>query len=186
MSQVPTETTEVPDDIGFLFEDFLAAVHQLENALTGARLIFADCDLSIGDWVVLRNVPAYEDVPIGLLARRTGLSRQRLNKLLEHLQDSGLVQIRKQSQDKRVRLVKITGSGTRELAAISKAMRGIADATVGNTKPEMLQRLVAIAKRIVNAMAPRLQKSTDEELSASAEEPPVGDEERSQGQPELA
>jgi DNA-binding MarR family transcriptional regulator len=170
MSEVSTETTEATADIGLLFEDFLAAVHQLENALTGTRLIFADGDLSVGDWVVLRNIPAYEDVRIGLLARRTGLSRQRLNKLLEGLAESGLVQIRQESGDKRVRLVKITAAGSRELAAISKAMRGIAAKTVGNTKPEMLQRLAAVAKRIVNTMAPRPLKSADEEPSAGDEE----------------
>lgn len=169
MSEVSTEaaeTTVATADLGLLFEDFIAAVHQLENALTGTRLIFADGDLSVGDWVVLRNIPAYEDIRIGLLARRTGLSRQRLNKLLEGLAEGGLVQIRQESGDKRVRLVKITAAGSRELAAISKAMRGIAAKTVGSTKPEMLQRLAAVAKRIVNTMAPRSSRSTGEEASA--------------------
>lgn len=145
-------------DIGVVFEEFIAAVHQLENALTGTRLIFAEGDLSVGDWVVLRNIPTQEDIRLPMLARRTGLSRQRLNKLLEGLSESGLVKVRQESEDKRVRLVSITASGTRELGKISTQMHGVALKTVGNAKPEMLQRFATVAKRIINTMAPKPQK----------------------------
>ena len=147
------------EDVGVIFEDFIAAVHQVENALTGARLIFAETDLSVGDWVVLRNIPPHQDIRFGLLARRTGLSRQRLNKLLEGLSESGLVQVRQESGDKRVRLVKLSTAGARELATISKGIRGAAQKTVGNTKPELLQRFAVVARRIVNTMAPKPQGS---------------------------
>jgi DNA-binding MarR family transcriptional regulator len=148
------DATSTPE-LGPVFEDFIAAVHQLENALTGTRVIFADGDLSIGDWVVLRNIPPDEEIRVGLLARRTGLSRQRLNKLLEGLSETRLVEDRLESTDKRIRLVRISQAGKRTLAGISRQMHGLADKTVGNTKPETLQRFATVARRIVSTMTAR-------------------------------
>ena len=156
-------------DIGAIFEDFIAAVHQLENALAGTRLIFADTDLSVGDWVVLRNIPPDEDMRFGLLARRTGLSRQRLDKLLEGLSEIGLVQVREETGDKRLRLVNLSAAGARELEAISKVMRGAAQKTVGNTRPELLQRFAVVARRIVNTMSPKPQASSSGAEGSGAE-----------------
>ena len=167
----PSNDVNAPSnlDIGAIFEDFIAAVHQLENALAGTRLIFADTDLSVGDWVVLRNIPPDEDMRFGLLARRTGLSRQRLDKLLEGLSEIGLVQVREETGDKRLRLVNLSAAGARELEAISKVMRGAAQKTVGNTRPELLQRFAVVARQIVNTMSPKPQASSSGAEGSGAE-----------------
>jgi DNA-binding MarR family transcriptional regulator len=96
------------DDSFGAFRDLLLTLHRLSNALADADA-FKNHELSISEWVVLDMLEEQGPIKVRDLVRHTGVSRQRVRKVLTELESKRMVEVRQFDEgDRRKRLVRAT------------------------------------------------------------------------------
>jgi len=118
------------DDLGFL----LAAVSRRFNAQLVTRFAeagFPEIRASFGS--VLMPLFQQDDLRVGDLAARAGLSKQSLTGLLRECETAGLVERRRDPEDGRAFRVRLTRRGRR--------FQGVAQQVLGELDTEVVARL---------------------------------------------
>lgn len=133
-------------------EELLAATHKLDFAISSTEA-FTNTDLTFADLLVLRTLATGGETRSGALAQNVRLSRQRLNRLMRGLEKKGLVLVKSQPDDARVRMVSISKSGETALAQLRQGIRSVADQLgAQTTKPDSVMRASNVAGRIGSAV----------------------------------
>lgn len=127
-------------------------------------------DLGLADWALLQLLASEkEPLPMGRIAARMGVTRQRTQKQTEALAQARYVEVQVTADDKRVRTVKLTKQGADALKAMSVQWNGHLGKDEGVSKMknldllrERFQRVAAVLSRVQRAdlQAARLGKQS--------------------------
>jgi DNA-binding MarR family transcriptional regulator len=124
-------------------------VHRLSNALNESGVLTMH-RLGVGEWAVLGAVSEGDTVQLKDVVKQSGVSRQRIRKILQELELRGLVRITPvQKGDKRQRMVAGTDQGRALRSAILVDILRLLPAIAGETADESrLLRQVSSASRL--------------------------------------
>jgi DNA-binding MarR family transcriptional regulator len=127
--------------------DFL----RISNLLSrfGAKMV-ADVGLnSIQQWVILRSIITKGDISIGELKEETLVTKQNMTGMINRLQQSNLVTIFQDPEDKRRTLVKVTDEGHRVYEQLSSLRNDFNDQTYTIYSQEEIVVLSDLLTRLV-------------------------------------
>jgi len=135
-------------------EDVLLSAHRIAVSM-GEINAFRDANVSIAEWAILRTIGNRKDVSLREIGVATGVSRQRIRKLLSDLQSKDLVTMgRSEGADKRARTISATAGAARVLAAVSQQMQGL----LPDGQSKQNHRL-AVAARTLDRLAKHVRRS---------------------------
>jgi DNA-binding MarR family transcriptional regulator len=139
-----------------LFLDIFRANAGLVAA--GDQLV-APIGLTSARWQVLGTVAmAPVPQPVAHIAREMGLTRQSVQRLVNELLASDLVELRDNPHHKRARLVCLTAQGSQAMAAINTLQRPWVDGLAAG----MDAQRIAIAAEVLTTLRQRLEPAGDE------------------------
>jgi DNA-binding MarR family transcriptional regulator len=161
-----------PTDLNEAFEFMLLSAHRIAVSL-GELGVFQNTKLSVAEWAILKALGNRQNVPIKEIVAASGISRQRLRKLISELEAKGAVLTnRSDAEDKRARTISATPVAAQVVALVSKQLESLIADTGGPAPGRALigaarsMRLVANTIRSMLAGKRRLQV---ERRSAEAE-----------------
>jgi DNA-binding MarR family transcriptional regulator len=157
-------TTAPAMDAGSVLAKYLLSVHRLENSLNES-LFLRRHGIAIGEWAVLAVL--YPDMQLYLneVVRRSGVSRQRINKVLRDLASKRLVTVRQiQNGDKRRRIVLATSRARRLQQTMNIHLAELVEASVGlKLHISTLRKFVSVT-RFSNRMSGVIQRQAKKEV----------------------
>lgn len=108
--------------------------------------------VTVAEWVVMRALFDADGVMPSELAKRIGLTRGAVSKLLDRLAAKDLVIIHSDAADRRAQVVNLTGSGRRLVPKLA-ALADQNDAeTFGHLDTNERAQLLAVLKRLVDRL----------------------------------
>lgn len=121
------------------------------NALCEQRL--APYDLSLPQWVVLSCIWREGPLPVGTLSKLLGTGMPATSRLIDRMEDRGLVQKKRDATDARVTVVDVTETG-QSLDHLSQFFLEINETLMqGFTEPERVQVFDLLLRMEANAAA---------------------------------
>jgi DNA-binding MarR family transcriptional regulator len=142
------------------FHDLLLAAHRLSNALADNG-VFRSNEISVSEWAVLSALQKRREMHLRDIVRESGVSRQRINKVLRELDAKDLVTVGQTADgDKRRRVVALTGKAARTCSEIRTGLDALLDEALGTTtlaKRRGVLRRLAIAARLVERFGKTLK-----------------------------
>lgn len=117
--------------------------------------LVAPLGLTSARWQVLGTVAmAPTPQPVAHIARDMGLARQSVQRLVNELADTGLVDIKDNPHHKRAKLVCLSEAGRRSFDAIHKLQRPWVDGLAEGLETEK----IAIAAEVLQSLRARLER----------------------------
>ena len=112
-------TKSSSNDAIALFSELVLEVFRVNGKLlaVGDRLT-ADLGLTSARWQVMGAI-GNDAIPVGQIARKMGLKRQSVQRLVNVLADEGIVEFRDNPHHQRAKLVQLTDAGHQRLEQIS-------------------------------------------------------------------
>jgi DNA-binding MarR family transcriptional regulator len=103
----------------------LLAAHRVAVAMSDMS-VFQEGELSLAEWAILRSLRGRQGVPLKEIAQTSGVSRQRIRKLVSELEAKGLVSTsRSKAADKRVRLISAAPLAASVLSSVSAQIQAL-------------------------------------------------------------
>ena len=102
------------------FAALLSETLRLLARLNGST-VFTAAELSVSDWLVLRQIAAEDGLRQAALATRIGVTRQRAAQIVARLRERGLI-VASTGEGGKLRLLAITGDGKGLLASTDAAL----------------------------------------------------------------
>jgi DNA-binding MarR family transcriptional regulator len=153
----PTEATERPE-LAAAFHRWARLLIEREQSLLAPR------GLDLWDYMVLSRLGTGAAPAQGQLADAIGRDATRLIPILDRLADRGLLRRTPDPRDRRNRIVDLTASGQRELAACRAAIRAMEDALLAELptrhRRELLDCLPAMDHLVTRQAANRPPEPT--------------------------
>jgi DNA-binding MarR family transcriptional regulator len=116
--------------------------------------------MGISEWVMLRTLSRHSGIRAQSLARRLGVSPQRINQLIAALCSAGYIEASRAGEDSRARDITITALGQKKLEAVDKEVFTLfSDAFNGRTS--VISHLRARANRLANIVSGRRAKARE-------------------------
>lgn len=88
-----------------------------------------------------------DDVAQDALSAQLLVDRSNAARALQHLEEGGYITRTKNDEDKRAKLVRLTGKGHQAVAAISKLRKQMAHTFFGNLQEDEARRIVALLRK---------------------------------------
>lgn len=113
------------DDIQGFVDDYLPALlAQASRLISGEFHEAARAEgYSVSEWRVMATLASYESMSIGRLAQISVTKQPTVTRLLDRMQDKGLVERVPHGSDRRITLVRMTPAGRADLARLIKLAR---------------------------------------------------------------
>lgn len=144
-----------PMDPKEALEQMLLTAHRLAISL-GDLGVFRHSEISVAEWAVLKVLNGRQDIPIKQISVSSGISRQRLHRLLSELEQKGLVVTEKSTaEDKRVRMISATPTATQVLCLISRQMQQLIPETAKSPR----DRSLGLAARSMEQVARTIRRN---------------------------
>ena len=144
-------------DGGAALEGFLTSAHKLANAF-GESSILAKQSITIGEWAVLDALCTSGELSLREVISASGVSRQRINKLLGSLEGKKLVTVQQTEEgDRRRRTVAPTSKAVRVREEILSEFRRLLPA-LGKPGQEGLNRRLVALTRLSNRLIRTLKQ----------------------------
>lgn len=116
---------QAPPDLNEAFEHVLLSAHRIAVSLSELG-VFQNTNLSVAEWAILKALGNRQNVPVKEIVAASGISRQRLRKLISELEAKGAVLTnRSDAEDKRARTISATPIAVQVLALVSKQLEGL-------------------------------------------------------------
>jgi len=149
-------------------ERLLLSLHRLSNAL-GESGVLAKNTIGVSEWAVLSVLDGGEPLHLKQIVRQTGVSRQRIRKVLQELEEKKLVTVGQiPDGDRRQRVVAGTSEGARVRQAILADLRVLAENLATSPVNDIPRRLIQhfrmasqLADRIVRILKPAQKKAEE-------------------------
>jgi DNA-binding MarR family transcriptional regulator len=136
-------------------EQMLLNAHRLAVSL-GDLGVFRHSEVSVAEWAIMKLLDGREDVPIKQISASSGVSRQRLRKIISELESKGLVVAGKSSaEDKRVHTISATPTATRVLSVISRQMQELVPKTAKSGR----RRSLGVAARSMEQVGRAIRRN---------------------------
>ena len=144
-----------PMDPKEALEQMLLNAHRLAISL-GDLGVFRHSEISVAEWTILKVLNGRRDVPIKQISVSSGISRQRLHRLITELEQKGLVVTEKSTaEDKRVRMISATPTATQVLSLISRQMQQL----IPETTKSRRDRSLGLAARSMEQVARTIRRN---------------------------
>jgi DNA-binding MarR family transcriptional regulator len=115
-------------------------------------------DMGVAEWVMLRTLSRHSGMRAQPLARRLGVSPQRVNQLVNTLRAAGYIEASRAGEDSRARDITVTALGQKKLEAADKEVfKLFSEAFKGRTN--VILNLSARANRLANTISGRKAKA---------------------------
>ncbi|MDX7990739.1 winged helix-turn-helix transcriptional regulator [Xenorhabdus sp. Reich] len=92
------------------------------------------------------------------LAEHVGIEGNSLVRILDELEEEGLVVRRSMPGDRRARLIELTAAGRRVAVELEQVLRGFISSLLGNTDPADVQATQRVLTEIINEANRRVEK----------------------------
>ena len=156
-----TELRRTP--VGQALTDLILGVFRLNGRLltTGDRLV-ADLGLTSARWQVLGAIALSPSLqPVAWLARSMGLNRQGVQRIVNEMQEDGLVELRPNPHHRRAHLVALTKQGEHAFASASRLQTRWANALAKGIGFEELTKTSRLLATLCERLDHELAKSRD-------------------------
>jgi DNA-binding MarR family transcriptional regulator len=131
----------------------LLSAHRIAVSM-GEMNAFRDANVSIAEWAVLRTIGNRQNVSLKEIGVASGVSRQRIRKVLSDLQSKGLIALGKsEGSDRRGRAVSATAATAGVLAAVSQQMQVLVPEGQGRQS-----RRLAVAARTLDKLGKQVRR----------------------------
>jgi DNA-binding MarR family transcriptional regulator len=148
------QRTDVSDG-GVALEGFLISAHKLANAF-GESSILGRQSITVGEWAVLDALCTSGELSLREVISASGVSRQRINKLLGSLEAKRLVTVQQTEEgDRRRRRVAPTNKAARVREEVLSDFRKLLGALGTPGQEGLNRRLVGLARlsnRLIRAL----------------------------------
>lgn len=167
------DTLEAPNSIGFLVKRCGGLMSQL------AERRFAAERVSFTQWMVIANLGRFERLTATELSAQTCHDMGALTRIVDDLEEEGLVRRERTERDRRVVEIALTPEGRRYLQAGKRIVVELLNSLVAPFSREELETLIALLQR----MMARLQ---DAQQQTSAPEPQEASRSRRGARPDAS
>jgi len=128
------------------FSRELGRVQRRWRALINERL--ADTGLTEARWVTLLHLSRCEPVNQKDLAARVGIEGPTLVRLLDALEEQGLIERQPDSNDRRIKIVRVTKAAKPLLSQIERIVKEVREEVLGVVRASDLKMCTAVLKTI--------------------------------------
>lgn len=156
------DTLEASKSIGFLVKRCGGLMSQL------AERRFATEQVSFTQWIVLATLGRFERLTATALSEETCHDMGALTRIVDDLEEEGLVRRERTERDRRVVEIALTGDGRRYLQTGKRLVVGLLNTLVEPFTREEHEMLIALLQR----MMARLQEAELSGSSAQSQQPP--------------
>jgi len=111
--------------------------------------LLAARDVTVAEWVVMRDLYERDEGVPSALAERLGLTRGAISKLADRLEAKGIVARTIQTEDRRYQSLSLTAAGRALVPELSAVADRNDAAFFGHLKPEARRAIAAAMKEIV-------------------------------------
>jgi DNA-binding MarR family transcriptional regulator len=148
-------------------EEFLLTAHRLANALNDSNILRKH-GITVGEWSILNALSARKQLPLQNIVHISGVSRQRINKVLRDLEGKKLVFVgQTENGDRRRRIVGETAKAARVRQAILEDLDQLLTALIAQSPHEQdrsrfahrFGAMARLANRIARTLKVGLTKS---------------------------
>ena len=159
------ENLEAGKSIGFLVKRCGGLMSQL------AERRFAAEQVSFTQWMVMANLDRFEHLTASELSAQTCHDMGALTRVVDDLEEEGLVRRERSEHDRRVVQITLTPEGRRHLQAGKHIVVGLLNSLVGPFSRQELENLIALMQRLMGRLQEAEQRSSAEEASQPQEAP---------------
>jgi len=150
---------------GEAFTELLLETFRLNGALLAAGdRIAADVGLTGARWQVLGGAVKGSTLTVAGIARRMGLTRQSVQRIVDVLLAEGIVAFEENPDHRRAKLVRVTDEGTRRYARLDALQRQWANRVSRGLDPSALraarQVMLELQERLRQETGARVQEDT--------------------------
>lgn len=133
--------------------DILDSLRHISRALDiFSRSLAARCRLTTPQLICLRALIDEPALTPGQLARRMALSQATVTGILDRLEDRGLVERRRDGQDRRRVLLYATAAGRRLAAEAPAALQERLAGGLARLQPQERERIAAVLRQVAGMM----------------------------------
>lgn len=133
------------------FAELIFSMNRLMSRLSGAAM-FREAGIGISEWSAL-NLLARGDASNGALARDLGLTKQRINQIVEDLKKEGYVIVGQNVRDGRANVISLTVTGRTRLEALNNQLTPLLVSGLSGS-PRSLEAAVRNLRRVSRLMRP--------------------------------
>ena len=155
------ENLQAGKSIGFLVKRCGGLMSQLADRR------FAGEHISFTQWMVLASLARFEHLTATALAAETCHDMGALTRIVDDLEEEGLVRRGRCAHDRRVVEIALTAEGRRQLLAGKRVVVELLNSLIAPFSPRELETLIALMQRLME----RLQET--EGLASAAQSAPV-------------
>jgi DNA-binding MarR family transcriptional regulator len=133
------------------FAELIFSMNRLMGRLSGAKM-FREAGIGLSEWSAL-NLLARGDASNGALARDLGLTKQRINQIVEDLKREDYVAVGQNAKDGRANVITLTATGRTRLEGLNGQITPLLESGLSGS-PRSLESAVRNLRRLSRLMKP--------------------------------
>lgn len=160
---IGTPMTETAAAHEITLSDFANLIASMSRLLIGLGNIplFKTAEIGLAEWVALSDLSEREGISNTQLAKRLGVTGQRVNQITTGLAKSGLISITTSAQDSRKNEIRVTSAGRTQLDSVNRQLKPLLATALEGKERALVSanRQIRLVMKIIPLANPPVNRS---------------------------